>query len=1701
MKLALSFLLLIITLKAFTSDKVDSLQAILDGNCHDSIRVKTKQALANELYETDQVSAFLLVNDAANLAVEKKMYKLAAGSYNQMGLFHYYSGQLNESKLCFAKSKGYFDLAGENLGSANAINNMGVIAYEQGYYSEALINYTKALKVRKFFRDSASIAVSYNNIGNVHKDLGELDEALTYYRRSIAMKHELNDDYGIAMTMNYMGLVYSDLGDLDSAKYCYKESLQLKKKTNDQYGLGMTYANLGVVHTNLEDFEIANAYLDSSLTIRNQMKDEYGILQSSIYLAQLRIKEEKYEEGIAIGEKQLLLALELGARVQEKDVYFLLYEAYSALGNFEFALEYYMNYDVLRDSLVFDERIIEAKQQENAIKVYEKEEEIQKLERKVNAPISIWKRGGTELAIFFGVLILVLIFLGKRGAKTDGNQGNIRDLFLTRILLVATASVYPIVGVLRAQSPDSIYDPINERFLISLLIIIPFLGTYFSKFIRRNAFFLVGLLFYVVSAHLIYLTYSNDFNLAYFIDFVVIQGAITVVFRRTKSTIFYLATVLIGIIIMYEISPTPQVEGLVIYTSLSMVLLVGVLVQITNININNQLKFTNQVVNSVDALVLVSDANAQYVYASNSIQRLLGFTQEEVLEKDFFAIAGLSKKEQLALRSYLMDLAVGKIGPSNKNIVEHKTKSGESRWIYWKDRRIENDLVLSVGQDITALQKLQAEVELNESNFRQINETVKDVFYLYNIEEGEYAYISPSCLEVMGADQDFFYSGKKHTATFVHPEDREKVYNAEKQINSGIEYDIEFRVIIDNKTLWLRERSYPIFNKAGEVIRNSGILQDVTEKKLIEEQIKVQSLVSAMTTNFVIIAGADDGIHWVNSAFKELFDFDVDDAQGLKPSELLKIDPVVVAEINKRVWENKLSFKGEVVYHKRNGEPVWAEVDIIPMFDENGEMERYFVHGTDLTERHYFERTLVEKERALARSEENFRELLRSVQEVFWLNDIVERKIVYVSRGYEKMFGAPREHLIENPTSWSDPIHPDDKDRVVKNFAAKVHYGGFNEEYRINHPKKGERWIHSRAFPIVDEDGIVVKISGVSTDITEKKNRDIKLKTFSEQLEIIHSIENAILTSETTEEIIYNTLQTAIDTLPIFRASLTLFDYDDESFDTYALREDKQKSATDGRKFGIEDFSMLETLQKTKTHTFQDIRKKENQTPSDKILIKEGASLTLMSPLFHGENLIGSLNVYFSDPDEEKNKQYIKITNEVAKGMAFAIYQSQLKDELAISTAETTEIADRLEIIHSIENTILTSESTESIIYNTLQQAIDKMPIMRASLALFDFEEDTFDSFAVKADGTVSDTNRRTYRLKEFGSLPKLREVKSHYFQDVRERKEKTETDRVLIEEGLVYILMSPLYHGDELIGSLNIGFGGDENQDNDQIILITNEVAKGLAFAIYQSRLKERIHYYNKEVTASIDYAQMIQDSYLPNDLKIKGSISDQFLFYKPKDIVSGDFYWTGKFEEHHIVAIGDCTGHGVPGAFMTIIGLNALDNIVKGRGITNPERILKELDKTVIKALKSDADYELKDGMDVGICSYNTKTGKLVFGGARRPLVIATKEEILEVQGTWKSIGESADEYDFDFTEVTIEHNPTNTYYIYSDGITDQFGGERRKKFSKRRLFSILDEIKTHDLRAQKERLVNEFEAWQGNHEQIDDVVFGAFKFDSDN
>ena len=246
-----------------------------------------------------------------------------------------------------------------------------------------------------------------------------------------------------------------------------------------------------------------------------------------------------------------------------------------------------------------------------------------------------------------------------------------------------------------------------------------------------------------------------------------------------------------------------------------------------------------------------------------------------------------------------------------------------------------------------------------------------------------------------------------------------------------------------------------------------------------------------------------------------------------------------------------------------------------------------------------------------------------------------------------------------------------------------------------------------------------------------------------------------------------------------------------------------------------------------------------------------------------------------------------------------------------------------------------------------------------------------------------------------------------------------------------------------------------------------------------------------NKDMLDSIRYAKRIQDAILPNTQFVKNLLPDSFIFYRPKDIVSGDLYFMEQWGSKIFVAAIDCTGHGVPGAFMSIVAHNLLNEAILEHGIDRPSLILNAMDKGLSKILKQRSDSEVRDGMDIALCALDRKNMKLEFAGANNPLWIISGDTMTEVKADKKPIGHFGDNEQKLFTHHEVELKPGDCFYIFTDGYADQFGGPKRKKFKYRPMQELVHSVHSRSMDEQEAVLRGQFLAWKDNLEQVDDVL----------
>src|SRR4030042_3472703 len=264
---------------------------------------------------------------------------------------------------------------------------------------------------------------------------------------------------------------------------------------------------------------------------------------------------------------------------------------------------------------------------------------------------------------------------------------------------------------------------------------------------------------------------------------------------------------------------------------------------------------------------------------------------------------------------------------------------------------------------------------------------------------------------------------------------------------------------------------------------------------------------------------------------------------------------------------------------------------------------------------------------------------------------------------------------------------------------------------------------------------------------------------------------------------------------------------------------------------------------------------------------------------------------------------------------------------------------------------------------------------------------------------------------------------------------------------------------------------------------------------------LKNEMHRQKKKLTESIRYASYIQKALLPSPLLFKKLLPDHFVLFQPKDIVSGDFFWITRKKSDIIIAVAVCTGHGVPGAFMSILGITTLREVINRGSYSSAGSILNQLREGIMKALnQTGEEFEQKDGIDMALCLLNTESNEIEFAGAFNPIYVIQNKRLIEINGDKMPIGVAAEE-ERPFTTHRFSLEADNVIYLFTDGFVDQFGGTKGKKFKYQPFRNLILKIHEMPMHKQKEEFQKAFEKWKGEHSQLDDLLIVGFSYHVDN
>lgn len=429
-------------------------------------------------------------------------------------------------------------------------------------------------------------------------------------------------------------------------------------------------------------------------------------------------------------------------------------------------------------------------------------------------------------------------------------------------------------------------------------------------------------------------------------------------------------------------------------------------------------------------------------------------------------------------------------------------------------------------------------------------------------------------------------------------------------------------------------------------------------------------------------------------------------------------------------------------------------------------------------------------------------------------------------------------------------------------------------------------------------------------------------------------------------------------------------------------------------------------------------------------------------------------------------------TGNIAKAQAANDMLSQIKELLARQEAEV-----------EFEG-ILVEKETEAVRERTAQALEMELQKLRAQA--------TRDSL-----GFVVQSKQDSLKQAEQISLQRAQEIE--LLETVRENQKLVQKEleaRQRAQQTVIYSGAAGFFL--LLLLSLFIYKGYRDKQKANTLLSHQNEKIR---------KQSNQIQKQNENISKSINYAQGIQRALLPSQKNLEQYFADSFIYFKPRDVVSGDYYWfkpiPGKNGEFNIktdkfaISAIDCTGHGVPGAFLSMIGYNLLDEIID-KGVHKPGRILQELNRGIRRALRQD-ETDNRDGMDMALCLWDPKTRTIEFSGAKNPLVYIANGELIRIRGDKESIGGGAN-FDQEFTTHTIAVDSTTWIYMFTDGYIDQFGGNDGRKFMIKNFTELLHHIHEFPASEQREILKITFNEWKREeYSQIDDVLVVGYKLEA--
>ncbi len=1234
----------------------------------------------------------------------------------------------------------------------------------------------------------------------------------------------------------------------------------------------------------------------------------------------------------------------------------------------------------------------------------------------------------------------------------------------TRIYFLILAIIFPFTEIFIEYFKVRKESDMFANIILGLISLAIYFFTRKDSVIRKYTYKIFVSFYLIFSGYIIYKSIFLPFELITFGEFYI---TIFFSFGVLKSIHhFYLFNAIVFIIFssLFFTSLLP-VNLILIY--LNGILVISTFSYVRNLAIlksQEKLIFSDKIVNSGDSLIIATNRLGYLEFCSENVLKILGYSSNEVLGNNFWELTE--------------DKDYQKIDYSIKYIEEQsyirklKCKNGDYKFIQWTDKKHSDDLYVGIGLDVSEL------VNVKEQ-YKNLVQSATDIIYESD-KYGNFIFFNNVLTEITGYEINDLIG--KHFTTVIAEDYRMKISQFYlESIDSKTNYEaIEFPIVAKNKSLiWVSQTVNVLRNEAGKIIKYAAIVRDISIAKNLEfknsikneKRFRYNQITTYLTANpeSLNIAFTDKLKHILSTSAINLnidrigvwnyFDNKIINLKSYVRSteEFIEGDilyqadvPEYFAEITKGIIINAPDIAlndatKDLLLDKNNDIKSLLDVPIFINANLSGVLscEMTKDYKTWDNEDLNFVRSIADiiavaqeterrlnAEKAIFESESNFRLINETISDVFWLYDLVDEKIIYISPSSKNILGIDPSEFYDSNIYWQNYILDEDKKHISEAHKLIEKEGYYDIEYRVN--VNGEvKWIHEKSYGIKNENNVYVKSSGICADITEKKNKEIELKLLSI---VAEKTSNGILISDKEGKAIWA----------------------NQSYqDILEISLDKLIGNRPRDLFNKEDTLFLETIEKQNGTIFTSEFKVATSMNNIKWLEVKN------TPVYDNEgNVVQQIEVVTDISEKIKAQQtLLKYSNELEYKVELQkkIINSQSYEELAIETLalikQQTNGCCKIALLSvNPKNTLL---SGHYLINNELTKV-------------------KFNTHETKSFETIKNGN--IFIEKNLNNIS-----------------EKSVSDLNDLKDGVVSYIILPILSNSKLMGSLNIYL-------NSVFLLSESEInnlqsfAVLLSAALQQIALQNEIKTKNTDTTDSLNYAKNIQNTILPQLSEMNGTFKDVSMYYKPKDIVSGDFYWAREFDGISYFAVADCTGHGVPGAFLTLIGSRILEQIIETEKLVDPAQILTCLDDQIYTSLNKSDKAIIRDGMEIALCVVDTNNKKIKFSGAGLGLIYFDNDEEVYIKGQRKSIGDyREDEFIFETSEINYRGN--EVFYMASDGYQDQLGGENYKRFSKKRTIDLLRKIAPLNAVERALILDSEIKNFIGNHPQTDDITIATF------